>query len=292
MLLALIDSGDGMRSVVVLTSEQTGPLGEIGRREIGRLAKALAPAGIAIQAHPMSEPLAPGAPALALLVWGYHLDPGAWLDRLDSWEAAGVRLHNPAPALRWNTAKTYLCELEQAGAPVIPTLAVTDATTADLAEARRRFGTEVLVVKPQIGASAHGAEILRPGDRPTLPGPAILQPYYASVRTAGELSLMFFAGRFSHAVRKTPGAGDFRVQEEHGGSSVPVVPPPEAIRAAEQVLEAAPRGLTYARVDLLPDAQGRHRLMELELIEPQLFLAHAPDGGAALGHALAETLAA
>jgi hypothetical protein len=280
-----------MRSVVVLTSDQTGALGEIGRREIEQLATALQPAGIAVRPHPMSEPLAPGAEAMTLLVWGYHLDPAAWFERLAGWEAAGVRLHNPAPALRWNTAKTYLCELEQAGAPVIPTLAVDDATAADLGEARRRFGTDILVVKPQIGASAHGAEILRPGDTPTLPGPAILQPYYASVQTAGELSLMFFGGRFSHAVRKRPGAGDFRVQEEHGGSSVPVTAPPEAIRAAEQVLDAAPGGLTYARVDLLPDAEGRHRLMELELIEPQLFLAHAPDGGAALGHALVQAAA-
>jgi len=281
-----------MRNIVVLTSDQTGPLGEVGRREIDRLRLALAPAGLALQPHPMAEPLAAGAEALALLVWGYHLDPPAWFDRLAAWEAAGVRLHNPASALRWNTAKTYLCELEQAGAPVIPTLAVGETTADDLAEARRRFATDTLVVKPQIGASAHGAEILRPGEAPALRGPAILQPFYASVQTAGELSLMFFGGRFSHAVRKRPGAGDFRVQEEHGGSSVAVTPPPEAIRAAEQVLDAAPRGLTYARVDLLPDADGRHRLMELELIEPQLFLAHAPDAGAALGHALAEAMAA
>lgn len=276
-----------MRSVVVLTSEQTGPLGEIGRREVAVIAAALRPAGIEVAPHPMTEPLAAGAEALALLVWGYHLDPDAWLARIADWEAAGVRLHNPAAALRWNTAKTYLCELEAAGAPVIPTLAVDDTTTADLDDARRRFGADVLVVKPQVGASAHGAEIVRPGERTKLKEPAIIQPYYPSVRTEGELSLMFFGGRFSHAVRKRPGAGDFRVQEEHGGSSMAVEAPPEAIRAAEQVLAVAPQGLTYARVDLLPDAVGAHRLMELELIEPQLFLAYAPDRGAALGHALA-----
>lgn len=280
-----------MRSVVVLTSEQTGPLGEIGRREVAIIAEALRPAGIDVRPHPMTEPLAAGAEALTLLVWGYHLDPAAWFERIAGWEAAGVRLHNPAAALRWNTAKTYLCELEAAGAPVIPTLAVEDATTADLDAARRRFGTDVLVVKPQIGASAHGAEIVRPGEQPSLREPAIIQPYYPSVRTKGELSLMFFGGRYSHAVRKRPGADDFRVQEEHGGSSVAVEAPPKAIRAAEQVLAVAPQGLTYARVDLLPDAAGNHRLMELELIEPQLFLAHAPDHGAGLGHALAQAAA-
>jgi len=278
-----------MREIVVLTSDQTGPLGEIGRREVTAIAEALAPAGLAVRAHPMTEPLPAGAEALTLLVWGYHLDPTGWLARVDAWEAAGVRLHNAAPALRWNTAKTYLCELEDAGAPVIPTLAFDDPAAADLDAARRRFGTDLLVVKPQVGASAHGARIVRPGEPAGLSGPAIIQPYYPSVRTDGELSLMFFAGRFSHAVRKRPAAGDFRVQEEHGGSSVATEAPAEAIRAAEQVLEAAPPGLTYARVDLLPDDDGRHRLMELELIEPQLFLAHAPDRGAALGHALAAT---
>lgn len=279
-----------MRNVLVLTSDHTAPSGDLGRREIGRLAAALRPAGVSVQPHPMLEPLARDAEVLTLLVWGYDTDPDAWLGRLAGWEAAGVRLHNPAPALRWNTTKTYLCELEQAGAPVIPTLAMTDVQDADLDGARRRFGTDVLVVKPQIGAGARGAQVVRPGDSPRSAGPVIVQPYYPSVRTAGELSLIFFGGRFSNAVRKVPADGDFRVQEEHGGSTVAFTPPPEAVRAAEAVLAKAPGGLTYARVDLLPDAEGQHRLMELELIEPQLFLAHAPDQGAALGDALAERL--
>src|SRR3569832_2867896 len=110
----------------------------------------------------------------------------------------------------------------------------------------------------------------------------IVQPLIEEIALTGEFSLMLFDGEYSHAVVKRPAAGDFRVQEYHGGVTLPCSsPPPGAIELAKAALAAAPARATYARVDIVPDDQGLLRIMELELIEPSLFLDHAPAGGAA-----------
>ena len=167
----------------------------------------------------------------------------------------------------------------------MPTLAVEACCDADLEEARRRFDCEWLVIKPPVSASAAGTHRIGPDD--DLPAesrnrPMIIQPLIEEIARTGEFSLMLFNGAYSHAVVKRPGSGDFRVQEYHGGVTLPCkAPPAGAIRLAQQALAAAPAQATYARVDIVPDDQGVLRIMELELIEPSLFLDHAPDGGAA-----------
>jgi glutathione synthase/RimK-type ligase-like ATP-grasp enzyme len=109
----------------------------------------------------------------------------------------------------------------------------------------------------------------------------------------GEFSLMLFDGEFSHAVVKRPKSGDFRVQPHLGGVTLPSKAPPGAEQLARRALAAAPAKATYGRVDIIPDDEGVLRIMELELIEPALFLDHAPDGGASFVRAIlsaAETL--
>src|SRR4029078_13535129 len=91
---------------------------------------------------------------------------------------------------------------------------------------------------------------------------------------------MLFAGELSHAVVKRPKSGDFRVQPHYGGVTLPTTAPTGADRLATQAPAAAPAKAIYARVDIVPDDEGTLRIMELELIEPALFLDHAPDGGA------------
>ena len=133
-----------------------------------------------------------------------------------------------------------------------------------------------------------GAIRLRPGGGleggPT--GPAMLQPFLPSVTEEGELSLIFFGGAFSHAIAKVPGAGDFRVQYQHGGAYHAIGATPEMLSVAEQVLAAADQRLTYARIDLIRDHDGSLKLMELEAIEPDLYLNLAPDGGAMFARAM------
>ena len=221
---------------------------------------------------------------LPLVAWGYHLDYDRWLAFLDRMEQARVPLLNPPALLRWNGDKAYLAELAERGVPTVPTLAVESCGDADLDQARRLFGSEWLVIKPPISASATGTHRLGPKD--DLPSgsrgrPMIVQPMIEEIARTGEFSLMLFDGEFSHAVVKRPKSGDFRVQPHLGGVTLPSPAPPGAIELAKHALAAAPAKATYARVDIVPDDEGTLRIMELELIEPALFLDHAADGGAA-----------
>ena len=227
---------------------------------------------------------------LPLVAWGYHLDYSRWLDFLDRAERASLPLINPPALLRWNSDKSYLAELGEAGVPTVPTLAVESCSDADLEEARRQFGCEFLVIKPPVSASAMGAHLLGPND--DIPSesrgkPMIVQPLIEEISRTGEFSLMLFDGEYSHAVVKRPRSGDFRVQEYHGGETRHCnAPPSGAIELAQAALAAAPAKATYARVDIVPDDEGTLRIMELELIEPSLFINHAPDGGAAFTRAI------
>jgi glutathione synthase/RimK-type ligase-like ATP-grasp enzyme len=227
---------------------------------------------------------------LPLVAWGYHLDYQRWLGLLERAERERWPLVNPPRLLRWNGDKAYLAELADLGVPTVPTLAVESCCDADLEEARRRFDCEWLVVKPPVSASAAGTH--RIGPRDDLPEdsrrkPMIVQPLIEEIGKTGEFSLMLFDGEFSHAVVKRPKSGDFRVQEHHGGVTLPCkAPPGGAIRLAQKALAVAPARPAYARVDIVPDDAGVLRIMELELIEPSLFLNHAPDGGAAFSRSI------
>jgi len=114
----------------------------------------------------------------------------------------------------------------------------------------------------------------------------IVQPMIDEIARTGEFSLMLFDGQLSHTVVKRPKSGDFRVQPHLGGITLPSPAPPGAEELARAALAAAPAKATYARVDIVPDDDGVLRIMELELIEPALFLDYAPDGGAAFTRAI------
>jgi glutathione synthase/RimK-type ligase-like ATP-grasp enzyme len=226
---------------------------------------------------------------LPLIVWGYHLDYSRWLALLDRAEAEAWPMINPPTLLRWNSDKAYLAELAELGVPTVPTLAVESCCDADLEEARRRFGSESLVIKPPVSASATGTHRLEPKD--DLPEdsrrrPMIIQPMIEEIGKTGEFSLLLFDGELSHSVLKRPHPGDFRVQPHHGGVTMPCTAPPGAEQLAKQALAAAPAKATYARVDIVPDDEGTLRIMELELIEPALFLDYAPGSTAAFTNAI------
>ena len=230
---------------------------------------------------------------LPLVAWGYHLDYPRWLDFLERAEQRRLPLLNPPALLRWNSDKAYLAELGEAGVPTVPTLAVEACCDADLDEARRRFCSEWLVIKPPVSASAAGTYRLGPKDdlpKETRRKPMIVQPLIDEISRTGEFSLMLFDGEFSHAVVKRPKSGDFRVQPHLGGVTLPSEPPPGGIELAQQALAAAPARATYARVDMVPDDEGTLRIMELELIEPALFLDHSQDDGAAFVRSILSAL--
>ncbi|MBW7946205.1 MAG: hypothetical protein H3C60_07135 [Sphingomonadaceae bacterium] len=245
--------------------------------------------GTDVRFQPWTAPLGAGdAIVLPLIAWGYQARADDWSAALDAWEAAGVPIANPVPLMRWNTDKRYLFDLEAKGVPVIPTAFVPALSDTDLTEARARFG-DTVIVKPPISGGADGTYRLAPGDPVPADAhgkPMLIQPLMAAIATEGEYSLFYFGGRFSHAILKVPSAGDFRVQEQYGGREITVDAPAGARAVAEAALGAAPGDALYARIDMVRGADGGLRLMELELIEPDLFLSHAADGGSLFAEAL------
>lgn len=262
-------------------------------------AEALRRGGFIVDARPWNEvgELAGFDVVLPVVAWGYHFDPAAWHALLDRLERQPVPTLNPVPVLRWSSDKNYLTELAAKGIPTVPTIRADRLDERSLDDARARFG-DTIVVKPLVSAAADGTYRLAPGDR--LPDdargqPMMIQPFLSSVSDEGEYSILMFGGAFSHALVKRPRDGDYRVQPHLGGSERACDPPPSAIELATRALAAAPAPPVYARVDMLRLDDGTLAVIELELIEPSLWLNLAPDRGdsfvAAIRGALEQPLA-
>lgn len=219
---------------------------------------------------------------LPVIAWGYHRDHGRWLQACETWAAAGVKMLNPPSVLAWNSDKSYLGRLAEQGVAIPPTLWTDHPTQADIDAAFDRFATDVVIVKPRVSGGAWKTLRLARGEALTdaPEGPAMIQPYLPTIETEGETSLLFFGGRLSHVVNKRPVPGEFRVQVQYGGGYVALPEPPaKALALAEKTLAAIGEDLLYARIDMAPDANGDWLLMEAELIEPDFYLASAPEGG-------------
>ncbi|MDX1995325.1 MAG: hypothetical protein SF029_23275 [bacterium] len=219
--------------------------------------------------------------------WDYHHQPDAFLTWLDRLEALGVRVENALPLLRWNAHKTYLRDLEGCGIPIIPTVWVKQGEPVPALTAVWGEPDEV-VVKPTISASAYLTERLRVE---ALSGftalvDVMIQPFVREITVVGEWSLLYFDGRYSHAVKKYPQAGDFRVQSEFGGKVSLETPTPALLEQVQAILDSLDTTPLYARVDGV-EVDGRFLLMELELIEPSLFLRAAADAPQRFAEAIA-----
>lgn len=225
---------------------------------------------------------------LPLVAWGYNLDYPRWLALLDHAETGRWPLHNPPALLRWNGDKAYLAELGAKGIPTVTTVEVNELDATSLGGAAGALGAIDLVVKPPISGGASGTYRLRLGDPipNDVAGRRMMVQAFQPTILAGEWSIILFGGKFSHAVIKTPARGEFRVQPHLGGTDQFVEPPPGAVELAKAALAAAPAEALYARVDMIADASGVLKIMELELIEPALFLHHAPDKGVAFAEAV------
>lgn len=222
--------------------------------------------------------------------WGYHEDGPGFRDFVAALAGRGVRLLNPPDMLIWNMDKSYLLDLRDAGVEVATLLHFPAGSAPDLRQELARAGWERYVVKPAVSAGSentlvgHGApgpELVALADRILARCGLLIQPFFDEIPQSGEWSLLFFGDKFSHALVKVPKAGDFRSQPHFGSTVTGVVPPPDLIAQAAGAIQAAQnRGLgqaTYARVDGFV-RDGRLHLIELELIEPYLFLSSAdPD---------------
>lgn len=255
------------------------------------LADALGRLGATVVAAPWDAVDPAREPGVVCLrsTWDYHLRWDEFRAWVGAFEDRG-RLWNPAATVLWNADKGYLRDLAAAGVALPRTRWVEPGRRPDVAALLEEWGATRAVLKPRVSATAYGTHLVPPeatleeGDWAALErSGCLLQEFVPEIRTRGEVSLVFLAGGFSHAVRKRARQGDFRVQGDFGGSLEAVDPGDAPVEFGERVLAAAGRPWLYARVDLVETGSGPV-LMELELIEPDLFL--TPDAAARLAREL------
>lgn len=203
--------------------------------------------------------------------WDYHLRLGEFLSWLDRLEHLNVRVSNPASLIRWNVDKTYLKELNARGVRIPPTFWIEAHQEGDVARILRTEGWRSAIAKPIVSASAHGLERVYVESPTAIKGPAMIQPFLSEVPSQGEWSLVFIGGHYSHSVLKRAAPGEFRVQWQYGGTASSVRPLPPLLETANKILASLEEKADYARVDGIL-CGDEFVLMELELIEPVLFL--------------------
>jgi len=251
-------------------------------RDDERLVAAFASAGLRAEAAVWDDPAVDWSSFSGLLIrscWDYHTKLPDFLVWLESVERRCVPVWNSLPTLRWNVTKTYLKSCPAA----VPTVWLDPGQEHDLDTVMLGQGWDEGVVKPLVGASAHKTVRIRRGDPAARaavtaalePHGAMLQPFLPEVQAEGEWSFVFVDGLYGHAVLKRPASGDFRVQEEHGGSSAPAEPGDGLIAAAAEALACVQTPWLYARVDAVR-RDGALMISELELVEPSLYFAHGP----------------
>jgi len=221
----------------------------------------------------------------------------AWAARA----ADQVALHNPADVLRWNTHKSYLIELEERGAPVVPTAWLAAGDRIDLAGLLRSRGWQEAVLKPAVGAGSEGIVRVTTGtaapagqdelEQLLAVGDVMVQPFRHRI-AHGELSLVAIEGRVVHAVRKRPVAGEYRVQGRFGGAYAAEVATSPAVALGEWILGALGTPLLFARIDLVEADDGTLELSEVEATEPDLYLAQSPASAGILADAIVRHAAA
>ena len=234
--------------------------------------------------------------ALIRSTWDYIDERARFLSVLSAIEASACRLFNPLDAVRWNSDKRYLFDLNDWAVPIIPTFRVSAADLASVEDTLARDGWRNVVVKPVIGAGgsavrrAAAAEVGGTLEQLAAEHPQhefLIQPLIESVITEGEWSFIFIDGEVSHVLLKKPAAGDYRAHGIYGGTIESAAPRQDDLRHAKAMLAKLPFDLLYARLDLAR-VDGRLAVMELELIEPMLYFNLAPDG---VGRLVAATLA-
>ncbi|MHC4954965.1 MAG: ATP-grasp domain-containing protein [Planctomycetota bacterium] len=261
-----------MLDVALMTSADLAS----GTEDDTLLAAALRAHGIVAEPRVWSAGVPEARLAIVRTTWDYDQRAPEFLAWADS-TADAMPLWNPAPLVRWNHHKSYLRDLDNRGLRVVPTGFLPAGEEAEISG----------VVKPAVGASARGARRVK-DEVVVADEDLIVQPFLSSIEPHGEVSLMLFDGEYSHAVRKRAAAGDWRVQEEFGGTIEAHEPDTAELALAARSLHGIDH--LYARVDLVRDASGAPALIELELIEPDLFLRNAPGSAERFAAAIARRI--
>ncbi|MEZ6139623.1 MAG: hypothetical protein R3B84_03540 [Zavarzinella sp.] len=197
------------------------------------------------------------------------------------------------PLIEWNTDKQYLKDLRESGVAIPETRFIQQDSEISLESLFLGTGFADAIIKPFVGGAAKSTFRIAVNDSPQwettwqnclAQGGMLFQEFEPAIQHNGEISLIYFGAEYSHAVIKRAKAGDFRVQDDHGGTVAVYHPSKHAVEIGRQILLQAPQLPAYARVDLLPADYETYLLMELELIEPELFMRFAPPSAGKFAH--------
>ena len=264
------------------------------------LADALTARGVEVTPIPWTE-LDPymvldAPPILLRSTWDYHRVPTMFRSWLLSLEDSGRATWNPPAVAGQNIDKAYLKELEAAGIAIPRTRWLDRIDSESISAAMADAGWDRAVLKPRIAATAYGTFLV---DRdtplsnedlhPSRSSGALLQEFIPEVVERGEVSIVYFGGVFSHAVVKRARTGEFRVQKDFGGHVEQITPSAALLAFANTVITSVPADCLYTRVDVVDTARGP-LLMELELIEPELYFSIVPESASRLADLIARAL--
>ena len=230
--------------------------------------------------------------------WDYHLKIDRFLEWLDRVSADGRTVINRPNLVRWNLHKGYLLDVARGGGRIPPTTIIARGAVGLLRDHLHREGWHDAVIKPAVSATGYRTRLVRgqPSDadehafaEAIAAGDVLAQAYVPEVSEHGEWSFVFFEGRYSHAALKRAAPGEFRVHIEWGGTVESAAPPPALIAQAQGLMDALALRATYGRVDGT-EVGGDLTVMELEVIEPELFFDREPGAAARLADAVERVL--
>ncbi|MDX5437594.1 MAG: hypothetical protein LPK03_10390 [Pontibacter sp.] len=271
------------QQIALITYKSTGNYTGVSEEENSRLHELLTEKGLQVTLEIWDDPAVDLAKYDLVVLkspWDYFDKIDAfytWLGRLEELQ---VRVLNPISTVRWNADKRYLIELQEQGVSVVPTVWLEQGTQLQVAEAFAKLQSEKIIVKPAVSGGAKNtfaltqeeAEVRLAEINALLQQESFLaQPFVPEIQTQGEWSFLFFNGEYSHTVLKTAKPGDFRVQHFFGGTVHTPEPPAHLLEVAHNIVDKYASDCLYARVDGV-ELNGTLALMELELIEPFLFM--------------------
>lgn len=247
------------------------------------LSEILTELGISHEIQAWSDPKVDWSSYSHLLIkstWDYfdfYPDFLAWIEKI---KALGIPVLNDLDLVRWNSSKDYLLEIESQGFPTIAGVILEKGSQPTLENIKKKLSSDTIVVKPLVSGGAKNTLKIPVSEWSNFEEKItelvqeeafLAQPYVNEVAEVGEYSLIFFNQQFSHAVLKTPAKSDFRVQHYFGGTIQEIHPEAHLLESCQKLIDAFGKGTLYGRVDGV-QIDGVFHLMELELIEPYLFL--------------------
>ncbi|MCT8339070.1 hypothetical protein MG296_03305 [Flavobacteriaceae bacterium TK19130] len=296
-----------MKSITVVTARKYDTLSEATpyvaniKKEYELLKTALEKRGVSVERtfwdnlnYDWSKPDA----ILIRTVWDYferYREFADWMENVGE----KTQIINPLSLMKWNGHKFYLRDLEEKGVQIVPTVFVESGSGRSLPDICKEKGWQNVVIKPAVSAAAfHTHKVLkdelelkeRTFQSLLLERDMLVQPFFETIETKGEASLMVFNGKYTHAILKKAKSGDFRVQDDFGGTVHSYKPSEKEIEFAEFANAQCPTPPVYGRVDIVWDEQGDCYLSEMEFLDPEIWLREKPETAEVLAEGIVKTL--